>query len=155
WFFDELSGIETVQVIQYAGRAVQLAREVLGVDLEGEFLHRLAKAKSNLAAFGTGKGVYDKLVRPAVVDLPKVAAHFAVSSLFEEYPEPTRVCCYTVHTADRARAEVSRARLAVGRARVVSDLTREQAEFVYGAVHFGDHNLNGGVRPFTDAGRYE
>src|SRR5262249_36764581 len=56
WFFDELSGIETVQVIQYAGRAVQLAREVLGVDLEGEFLTRLARAKSNLPAFGNGKG---------------------------------------------------------------------------------------------------
>jgi hypothetical protein len=27
WFFDELSGLETVQVIQYAARALQLAGE--------------------------------------------------------------------------------------------------------------------------------
>ena len=30
WFFDELSGIETVQVIQYAGRVVQLYEQVFG-----------------------------------------------------------------------------------------------------------------------------
>ena len=38
WFFDELSGLETVQVIQYAARAVQLARDLWNEDLEPEFL---------------------------------------------------------------------------------------------------------------------
>src|SRR5690606_19881857 len=28
WFFDEISGIETYQVLQYAARAMQMAREV-------------------------------------------------------------------------------------------------------------------------------
>ena len=48
WFFDELSGIETVQVMQYAGRAVQLAQELFGDSLESQFIERLAAAKSNL-----------------------------------------------------------------------------------------------------------
>src|SRR6202035_3981626 len=42
WFFDELSGLETVQVIQYAGRAVQLAQDVFGEALVQRFLERLA-----------------------------------------------------------------------------------------------------------------
>ena len=49
WFFDELSGIETVQVIQYAGRVVQLAEELFGDGIERRFLEKLALAKSNLA----------------------------------------------------------------------------------------------------------
>ncbi len=50
WFFDELSGIETVQVIQYAGRVVQLAEELFGAAIEQRFLEKLALAKSNVPA---------------------------------------------------------------------------------------------------------
>ena len=55
WFFDELSGIETVQVIQYAGRAIQLAQELFGDDLETKFLERLERAKSNIPEHGDGR----------------------------------------------------------------------------------------------------
>ena len=43
WFFDDISGIETVQVIQFAGRAVQLAQELFGDSLEERFIERLAR----------------------------------------------------------------------------------------------------------------
>jgi alpha-amylase/alpha-mannosidase (GH57 family) len=48
WFFDELSGIETVQVIQYAGRVVHLAAQLFEQPFEQEFTRRLAHAKSNI-----------------------------------------------------------------------------------------------------------
>src|SRR5205807_9640178 len=83
WFFDELSGIETVQVIMYAGRAIQLAREVLDRDFETEFLKRLALARSNVEALGNGARIYNTWVKPAALNLPRVAAHFAISSLFD------------------------------------------------------------------------
>src|SRR5205814_6238857 len=73
WFFDELSGIETVQVLAYAGRAIQLAEEVSGRPFEADFLNDLSQARSNLPHLGDGRRVYEKLVRPARVDLPKVA----------------------------------------------------------------------------------
>ena len=60
WFFDELSGIETVQVIRYAGRAIQLAQELFGNDIELHFLDRLEKAKSNIPERGDGRSVYEK-----------------------------------------------------------------------------------------------
>src|ERR1700731_2433809 len=44
WFFDELSGLETVQVIHYAGRAVELAKEFLGAEIEAQFLEHLRQA---------------------------------------------------------------------------------------------------------------
>ncbi|MFC1929097.1 DUF3536 domain-containing protein, partial [Chloroflexota bacterium] len=52
WFFDDLSGIETVQVIQYAGRVVQLAQGLFGNDTEQHFLELLKKAKSNIPEQG-------------------------------------------------------------------------------------------------------
>src|SRR5580700_10498999 len=78
WFFDELSGIETVQVMQYGGRAVQLSRELFGDSLEAHFLEALSKAKSNIPEHQDGAGIYRKFVKPAMINLEKVAAHYAI-----------------------------------------------------------------------------
>jgi hypothetical protein len=69
WFFDELSGLETIQVIQYAGRVVQLFEQTLGPPVESQFLELLAKAKSNMPEYGDGASIYRKHVKPAIVDL--------------------------------------------------------------------------------------
>ena len=95
WFFDDVSGIETVQIIQYAARALQIAEDVFGDGRESRFLELLQKAHSNIAAQGDGRRIYECLVAPAKVDLETVGAHFAMSSLFEEYPETTPIYCYT------------------------------------------------------------
>src|SRR5215475_2291295 len=79
WFFDELSGIETVQVIQYAARALQLARDVLQKDLEPGFLDRLDGARSNIPEKGGGRQIYEMHVKPAMIDWPKAVAHYAIS----------------------------------------------------------------------------
>jgi alpha-amylase/alpha-mannosidase (GH57 family) len=154
WFFDELSGIETVQVMAYAGRAVQLAREAAGENLESEFLERLAQARSNLPEMGDGRDIYRRFVGPAAVDLDKVGAHFAVSSVFEEYGERERIYCYTVEKESFERGEVGRSALALGTVRITSEITRESGFFTFGVVHFGDHNLRGGVRPFQGEQQY-
>ena len=44
WFFDDISGLEAVFVLRHAGRACELAREVLGVDLEPELMARLGRS---------------------------------------------------------------------------------------------------------------
>ena len=46
WFFDDISGIETVQVIEYAGRVAQLAEQLFGMSFEQVFLDKLALAKA-------------------------------------------------------------------------------------------------------------
>ena len=65
WFFSELSGMETVQVMKYAARAIQLARRATGLDLEPGFRQALALAPSNVPEYGDGGHVYDRLVSPA------------------------------------------------------------------------------------------
>jgi alpha-amylase/alpha-mannosidase (GH57 family) len=156
WFFDELSGIETVQVIQYAGRALQLATDVFAdPTLEPAFLARLAEAKSNIPDHQDGAGIYAKLVKPAIVDLPKLAAHYAIRSVFEEYGEHAKIYSYAVDREDYGRAETGKMRLVTGRARFTSRITHESSALAFGVLHFGDHNLTGGVREFTDDEEYK
>ncbi|HEY8477905.1 MAG TPA: malto-oligosyltrehalose synthase, partial [Chloroflexota bacterium] len=155
WFFDEISGIETVQVLQYAGRAIQLAREVLDRDLEGDFLGMLERAESNIPEHRNGAHVYEKFVKPAMVDLEKVGAHYAISSLFESYPDRADVSCYVVDRTHQHTLQAGKARLALGRATVTSRVTEESLAIVFGAVYFGDHAVNGGVKPFRDEASYQ
>ena len=155
WFFGELSGLETVQVIQYAGRAVQLAQNFLGDPIESDFLDRLAAAKSNLPEHGDGKQIYEKWVKPTFVTADQVAGHYAISSLFETYSERTHIFCYDVEREDYSFEVNGKQRLAVGRARFSSEITRETASLGFGVLHLGDHNICGGARDFQDLKDYE
>ena len=155
WFFDDISGIETVQVIEYAGRAIQLAKDFWDDDLEGQFLEALSKAKSNLPEHGDGKQIYEKWVKPATVTLEKVAAHYGISSLFKAHENPQQVYCYTVDAEDYRRLEAGRTKLALARIHVSSQITWESSCFILSAFHLGDHNLSCGVKACADREAYE
>lgn len=148
WFFDELSGIETVQVIMYAGRALQLAQDLFGDGYEDRFLELLHQVPSNIPEHLNGAVIYQKWVRPARIDLLKVAAHYAISSLFDRYEPQTSIFCYDVTRQEDQRSVSGRAQLVVGHACLQSRITLEQADITFGALHFGDHNINAGVRRF-------
>jgi alpha-amylase/alpha-mannosidase (GH57 family) len=147
WFFDELSGLETVQVIHYAGRALRLAEECSGEKIEPEFLQMLAAAKSNIAEYGDGAKIYERWVKPATVDIPRVAGHYAISSLFESYGEKTRIYCYEVERLRYSLEAEGKMRLATGGAKFRSMITDESAALDFSVLHLGDHNLTAGVRP--------
>ncbi|MEX1162908.1 MAG: DUF3536 domain-containing protein [Nitriliruptor sp.] len=147
WFFDELSRIESVQVLAYAARAIQLAGEVLDVHLEDAFVERLHAAESNVPQWRDGAHIYDQLVRPIKADLEKVAAHFAISGLARTYGHTERIGCYEVERHDEMRSEAGRASVGSGRVTVRSVITLTERCFEYGVLHFGDHNFLCGVRP--------
>ncbi|MCS7206744.1 MAG: DUF3536 domain-containing protein [Dehalococcoidia bacterium] len=150
WFFDDISGLETVQVLQYAARALQLGEDLFQRPLEPDFLRILERAKSNLAEHGDGRRVYERFVRPAMVDLKRVGAHYAVSALFESYPPQTTVYSYSVEQEDLQTLSMGESRLAIGRLKVTSQVTLESARLCSAVVHFGGHNLVGGVRELRD-----
>ena len=149
WFFNEISGIETVQVMQYAGRAMQLAKDVSGVSLEPHYIEILERAQSNIPYYNTGAQVYELFVKPCAIDLLRVAAHYAVSSLFEDYSETIKLYSYIARSEIYEREELGMRRLAIGKARVRSDITWEESVISFGVLHLGDHNLNGGVREYA------
>jgi alpha-amylase/alpha-mannosidase (GH57 family) len=148
WFFDDISGIETVQILSYAARAIQLARETAGVDFEPQFLKILEKGSSNIREFKNGAAVYELFVRPAVLDLMGVGAHYAISSLFEEYPETSRIYCYSVSREEYERVEMGRQKIAVGTAKIRSQTTFDESTISFAVLHLGDHNFVGGGKPY-------
>lgn len=152
WFFDDLSGIETVQVIMYAGRVVQLSEELFKTPFEPQFLELLAKASSNLNEYGNGANIYTKYVKPAIIDLEKVGAHYSISSLFTPYAERTDIFSYSVKRLDHHTSEAGRMRMALGQARFTSNVTQESQVLTFWVVHFGDHNVAGGVQPAHEGG---
>jgi alpha-amylase/alpha-mannosidase (GH57 family) len=150
WFFDDISGIETVQVMKYAGRTIQLAKEIGEKDLEPDYIERIAKAPSNDSNYINGAEIYKRFIRPAVLDLLRIGAHYAVSSLFEDYPETTRIGEYTVHSQSSDITESGSQKLAQGKAKIHSDVIWEEEKISYVVLYLGDHNLIGGVRRFMN-----
>lgn len=155
WFFDDLLEIETEQVMQYAGRVVQLAEELFGDRVEHHFAGLLKSAKSNIPEQGDGHHIYHKLIKPAMVDLPKVAAHYAISSLFKEYEPQAKIYCYSIDLQDYQNFVTGKPKLAVGWAKVTSEVTWESSLLSFGVLHFGDHNLNAGVQDYRGEEAYQ
>jgi len=153
WFFDDISGIETVQVIAYAARALQLARELFGehaAGLEPAFLARLAEAKSNVASAGDGARIYKEKMAPMQLGLEQVAAHYAISSIFSSYAEETELFCYRVRRISYDVFTSGRGRLAVGRAHITSTITEKAQAFSFAVLHFGDQNITAALKPYFD-----
>jgi len=158
WFFDEISGIETVQIIAYAGRVLQLAARLFGPEgaaLEPAFLKILARAKSNVPDIGDGAEVYRRNVTDLRVGLEQVGAHYAISSIFREYPEDGRLFCYHVRREDHQLLASGRGRLAIGRAQLRSEITEEIEEIAYAVLHLGDQNLSAAIRKFNPSDHAE
>jgi Domain of unknown function (DUF3536) len=154
WFFDELSGMETVQIIQYAGRGIQLAERFCSRAIEADFVERLARAGSNIPEYGNGAGVYIKCVKPAMIDLIKVGAHYAVSSVFENYEDETSIFSYRVHREDSQTLSAGQMKLIVGKVFIRSSITRKTDRISFCTLYFGGHALNCGVRSFLGEESY-
>ncbi|MBU0760015.1 MAG: DUF3536 domain-containing protein [Candidatus Omnitrophica bacterium] len=149
WFFDEISGIETVQILQYVARAIQLAEDLSDMSLERAFVNLLERAPSNVARLKNGSNVYKNYVKPAVLDLARVGGHYAISSLFEQYPETIKIYSFTAQSQMYDRLGVGKQKLAIGKAHIFSDITWEEDIISFVVLHLGDHNIVGGVRKYT------
>ncbi|MEM6522346.1 MAG: DUF3536 domain-containing protein [Bacteroidota bacterium] len=145
WFFDEVSGIETTQIMQYACRAMQLAYQEGGVDHEYEFLAKLAEAKSNVKDYGNASSVYLKYVAPASVNLERVGMHYSIASIFKDQPESFPIFNYTTNNDYFQRREAGSQRLAVGVTKVRSKVTHSEKKFSFAVLYLGQQNVIGNI----------
>jgi alpha-amylase/alpha-mannosidase (GH57 family) len=152
WFFDEISGIETIQIIAYAARVLQLAAKLFGqpgIALESEFLAVLSLAKSNVPDIGDGAEVYRRFVTGSRLDLEHVGAHYAISSMFRSYPDSGQLFCFDVRRNSYDVMTSGRGRFAVGRAALRSRITEETEDICFAVLHLGDQNLSAAVKRFS------
>lgn len=152
WFFDEISGIETIQVMMYAARVMQLAKELFGVNLEGQYIQILEAAPSNIPEFKNGARVFDIFVRPSVVDFPKISAQNTIRELFlggmksKSIPSQQPNCSFKTAPEMQEKYDDGKFRLIVNRAKISSSTTLDEATFSCAAIWLGDHNVTCGAR---------
>jgi len=147
WFFDNISGIETVQVMMYASRAMQLCHEIQNWNLENDFKNMLLNAPTNRRPYVNGKEVYEAYVEPARVDLHRVGAHFALSSVFEESSEEKRaIYCYSAEIEDFEHVEAGVQVLTTNRTKIRSNITLEEYAVDSAVLYLGDHHLFAAVQ---------
>ncbi len=147
WFFDDISGVESIQIMQYASRAIKYAEELQGLSLEAEYQKHLEKAPGNKS--GNGSDLYEKYVKPSECDLMRVGSHYCISSVFEEYPENIDIGCYSAKSEIYEKTEAGKLKLVIGKAHITSNITWDTKLISFTVLHFGDQNINAGVRDFT------
>lgn len=145
WFFDEISGIETIQVMQYASRVIQLANQIGQVDLESEFSRRLEEAPSNVATYTNGANVYKSVVLPSRTNLQRVGMHYAVSSIFEEEPEALTIFNYSTSNDFFIKKEAGEQKMSLGMTKVKSMVTQSEKKFAFAVIYLGKHNIIGNI----------
>lgn len=64
WFFSDVSGIETVQILRYAARVLDLLEALQQPLPTRAFLTELSTAKSNDARVGTAADLFESVARP-------------------------------------------------------------------------------------------
>ena len=155
WFFAEISGLETVQMLAFAARAIQLAREVTGLELESGFLERLAEAPSNLPEVTeNGRDVYLKLVRPMVATLRTVIADYTIGALIEPEARQQTLGVYEIQEVGAHRESRDSFTLTTGRVRVQSQLTGESLQAIYAALGSDGHDFRCSVKGYVDTEEY-
>jgi alpha-amylase/alpha-mannosidase (GH57 family) len=150
WFFDDIAGLEPVQCLKYAAMAIRYYADLGGGHLESDFVRRLEAAPSNAAEFRDGGDVYRRLIRPAAVDLPRVIAHYAITGLFEDYPDEAPCYAYRVTRLDEARRTDQGTALRIGWVRADSTITGEAREAMYAVLHLAGHDFACGVLPYDE-----
>ncbi len=174
WFFEEISRPEGTQILRYAARALELAGDVAGVQLEKGFLKHLTLAPSNVDIFKDGGEVYRQLVITSQITFKQVAAHYAITSLFNNHKTVDihdngfvnngagkhlqsyhkRVYCYNVIEQDYYLQRLGTLTLAVGQLKLVSEITKESEHLVFAVLHLGGWDFHCCIQPFKGRRAY-
>ncbi len=88
WFFNDISGIETIQLMKYAARAAELAGNGDREKLESIILTELEKAESNIKMHGTGADLYRQEKKYSAVSDGFLAGQYVLTTHLD-CPEAT------------------------------------------------------------------
>jgi len=153
WFFDEVSGIETDQVLQYALRAIYYANQVGRIDMHSEFLNRLEQIPSNM--YENGAASYKKNIIPTRLNLERVGMHYAIASLFENNPAEVALFNYKVLNEAFDKEVAGRYRLVMGRTTVKSKITLSKERFSFAVLYLGQQNIIGNISTDISSAQFE
>ncbi len=143
WFFNEVTGIETLQVLQYANRALHLCEVLTGDNYHPEFQGALQHIESNVMP-NAAVAYHDQVV-PARVGLLRVGMHFAASSLFEEDLSALKLFNYRSQTRRLRQFRAGAFRLSLGQMSIFSNLTNSHSKFSFAVLYLGQQAMIGEI----------
>ena len=142
WFFDEISGIETNQILQYALRAIDYAKQLEQGDFEEDFINRLENAPSNI--YKNGAVSFRKHVIPGRLGLTRAGMHFAVASLFEQKAqESMSFFNYEAISKYERRGDAGSQKVVIGKTIMKSKITLSEKPFHFAVLYLGQQSLIG------------
>jgi alpha-amylase/alpha-mannosidase (GH57 family) len=150
WFFSEISGIETVQIMKYAARAMQLATKFSDKNLEEKFLEILSEAKSNIPEHGTGKDIFERFVRPSVVTSKQIASLWALSSLYQDFEDEESVYCYTIKKHDYKKVQKGSSTFVVGHIEIQSKITLQKSSLMFALMQYSGGDFHCAIKEYSD-----
>ena len=154
WFFSEISGIETTQIMKYAARAMQLAENFTTKDLESKFLDILSNAQSNFKEYGNGKDIYERFVKPSVVTVKQIASLWAISSLYEDFDDEQDVYCYKINRKSYKKVQKGNMNFVIGHIEVLSKVTLKKSDLMFVLMQYQGGDFHCAIREFESETEY-
>ena len=156
WFFADISGIETTQILKYALRAIELIKPFTKIDIEKPFLSILQKAKSNILEYGNGKDIYNKFVKTAIITSDQIAAQYAIEAYFEkEEAKKEELYCFRIKKHTEKRYQNLNQTIVFGKMEIISNITCEKEEKSYVMFHEKNSDFYCAVKDYVSADDFE
>ncbi len=153
WFFDDITGIESLQVLRYAARTIQLLQPYDAAVLD-DFLSILSQAESNMRSNPRGDEIFNNKIWHQVSSLEHVAAHVIISAAFEELPMKGKLYCYHVEVLDMMRERSVERVFLLGRLKVADQVTMQSADLICAVIYLGEVDLRCSVKNFVSNEEY-
>lgn len=150
WFFSEISGIETVQIMKYAARAMQLAAKFTDKNLEEKFLNILSNAKSNMPEHGTGKDIFERFVKPSIVTTKQIASLWALSSLYQDFEDEENVYCYTINRKAYKKIQKGNSTFVIGHIEIQSRITLQKSNVMFALMQYSGGDFHCAIKEYSD-----
>jgi alpha-amylase/alpha-mannosidase (GH57 family) len=154
WFFNDVAGIETVQVLRYAARVLEMLGELDAAPPRTPFLELLADAESNERAHGSGADIFRAQVESSRVTPRRVAASLAISGLVAAPEEHGQSANYDFARADFERRQHGRLALSTERISLQARATGRRFDFSAASMHFGDVDFYCALREFESEDQF-
>ena len=148
WFYADISGIESVQNLRHAARAIELACPFTDMNFEAKLLLELQAARSNLPAERDGRGVWEAHARGARVELAHLGALYAARSLAETLPDVWPLHTFELHRLALERRPTPDGTMVAGGVEVRSIVTLEREEFGFAMRWSNSDGMAGHLFPW-------
>lgn len=150
WFFSEISGIETVQIMKYAARAMQLAARFTDKNLEENFLNILSEAKSNISEYGTGKDIFINFVKPSIITPKQIAGLWALSSLYQDFDDEEDVYCYKITRKSYKKISKGSSNFVIANIEIQSQITLQKSNLIVALMQYAGGDFHCAIKQYSD-----